>query len=232
MVSILKTVAASSLSTIILAGAASAASFTPTQEQSFSFASLGGDTTLSFDGFDSSLGELIGFNIELEFDATLNNTASVFPPGSGDQNVGTPTPLTATATITAAVLGALGLSVSDSLTTPEFDGIVPDNSMVNVVGTASTTDQMASQSYSSPANDLSSLIGGTNAVSVLLSSSGSQGGSVPNSVLTGNNGNADVTVRVFYEFEPAATESVPEPGMLLGLASVAGAGFISRRRKS
>ncbi|EAZ89349.1 choice-of-anchor E domain-containing protein, partial [Crocosphaera chwakensis] len=75
MVSILKTVAASSLSTMIFASVASAASFTPVQEQSFSFASLGGDTTLSFDGFDSSLGELIGFNIELEFDATLNNTA-------------------------------------------------------------------------------------------------------------------------------------------------------------
>ncbi len=41
---------------------------------------------------------------------------------------------------------------------------------------------------------------------------------------------AELIVRYFVEDE--VVESVPEPGMLLGLATVAGAGFMSRRRKS
>lgn len=44
---------------------------------------------------------------------------------------------------------------------------------------------------------------------------------------------AELIVRYFVEDEPPMPpESVPEPGMLLGLATIAGAGFISRRRKS
>ncbi|MDJ0579267.1 PEP-CTERM sorting domain-containing protein [Crocosphaera sp.] len=232
MVSILKAVAVSSLTTMVFAGTASAMSFTPFQEASVVFDSLDGDETIDFDGFDSSLGELIGFEISLEFDATLNNTALVFPIGSGDQAVGSPTPLTATATLTAAVAGALGLSVSDSLSTPGFVGDVPDNGAVNIVGTDSVVGQTDSETYSTAdGDDLSSLIGGTNAVSILLSSVGSQGGSVPSDVTTGNNGNSDVTVRIRYEFETVA-QSTPEPGMILGLATVAGAGLISRRRKN
>ncbi|MDJ0845117.1 choice-of-anchor E domain-containing protein [Crocosphaera sp.] len=43
---------------------------------------------------------------------------------------------------------------------------------------------------------------------------------------------AELIVRYFVEDEIVDPMDVPEPGMLLGLATIAGAGFMSRRRKS
>lgn len=230
----LTVVAAGSLLAMGLTTRASAMTFnTPVQEINVVFDSLDETETIEFDGFDATLGTLTHFGIAIEFDATLNST--VFNATPNDASVGDPTPVTATTTITAVVSGDTGVGVSDTLTTPGFTGIVPSSlgsGEPTIVRSASTTDQRAEEKFFDPPTDLSGLIGGVNSVEVLLSAIGDQGGSVPPGVFTGNNGTADVTVSVFYSYTVPDSESVPEPGTILGLLAVGTAGLVSRRRKN
>jgi hypothetical protein len=164
----------------------------------------------------------------MSIDETLNDTAAVFPPGAGDQSVGTPTPLTATAT--TSLTGPASLLLTDTLTTPGFVGTVLDNFTVQVVGTNSVTGHTTSTTLFAPPSDLSAYIGGTSSVSLNLSSSGTQGGSVTAAVLSGNNGNADVTVSLYYSYD-APPSGTPEPAtMTLFGSALVGVGILGRKR--
>ena len=185
------------------AGAALAAPFvTAVQTRTANFPSLSAaGSTLIFGGFDSALGTLTGVNLTLSSVTTLNNT--VFNSG-GTASVGSPTPLTATAT--TSVTGPSGLAATATLSTPGYVGLVLNG--MQTVGTISATATGAQQLLSPP-NNLASYVGGASSVSLSLSESGTQGGSVPGTVFTGNNGVADVTVTLSYSYTTPV--GLPEP---------------------
>jgi hypothetical protein len=221
--------------------ASAAPSVTATQTDTYAFASLSASTNLLFNGFDSSLGTLTGVFVTLTYSATVNDTAFVL--SGGDTPVGSPTPLTATATTTLSGTGLLaGLSATGTVTTPGFVGTVADNGLVNTVGTQTATNLTSSTSLLNPPIDLSGFIGGLDSISLLLTESGTQGGSVPANVLTGNNGNANVSVALYYQYDAACGTApgqtgvpcpVPEPASmsLLGAGLVALGTIVRRRRK-
>jgi hypothetical protein len=208
--------------------AASAAPLlTSLQTDIFHFVTLNSSTHMLFDGFDASLGTLTSVHMTLNENATLNDTALVFPFGSGAQTVGSPTPMFASATV--SVTGAAGLNASGTLATPGFVGTVADDGVNHTVTTVSGVTGGVSD-LTSPPLGLAAYVGGVNTVSLLLSEVGSQGGSVPPEVLSGNNGSADVTVTLQYDYTIAeAPTGVPEPTpmMILG-ASLIGLGLARR----
>lgn len=206
--------------------------FTPIQTATADFGgaannySMSGATILTFNGFDASLGTLVGVYLSLSLDGTLNNVASVTSAPLVDKSVGSPIALTASATTN--IFAPLGLNLSTSFSTPSFVGTVTAGSL-NVVGTNTVTNQTAQNSLSSP-TDLSAYIGGTGAVSVNVLESGTQGGSVPGNVLTGNQGSADITLSVEYAYiDPIVTTPEPASASLIGLGML-GLSAIRRRR--
>jgi hypothetical protein len=208
---------------------ASATLLTSLQTDTFHFSNLNSSTSLLFDGFDSSLGTLTSVHMTLSETATVNDTALVFPTGSGSQSIGSPTPLFASATVT--VTGAAGLTANASVATPGFTGTVLDDSINHIIGSVTGTGTGFSD-LASPPTSLTGYVGGASSVSLLVGELGSQGGSVPSTVLTGNNGSADVIVTLQYDYTVAAPDTpVSEPAslMLLG-ASLLGLTVVRGRR--
>jgi hypothetical protein len=198
------------------------------QSASANFTSLSGaQQTLTFTGFNTSLGTLV--SVELSFSTSVSITDQVNNTTGTSQNVGSPTSETATATVTAnAGSGATQLSANATLTTPGFSGSVAAG--INNVGTASDSDLLSNvASLTSPSTDLTPYIGGTNLITVTVDASGTQGGSVPEFVYTGNAGTADATVTLEYDYTQASP--VPEPSSVALLVSgILGFGLIRRRR--
>ena len=235
-------VAALMATSLFASGLASAGLLqTTAQTQAFNFATLNTSSLLAFNGFNSALGTLNSVHLAWNISNTLNNTVtntggtpavvgSLMGVGSID--------LTATATTTFTGTGiASSLSGTNTLTTPGFTGTIPAAFIPGVVvGTASQAGTVGSTCLS---NDLScgaaavltAYIGGLNLFNINVSSFGSQGGSVPATIFTGNNGTAFGSVSLFYDYTGFAPPAVPAPGTmaLLGLGLL---GLAGMRRKA
>ena len=205
---------------------------TPTQTQTFNFATLSDPAVdLAFNGFNSALGTLNSVHLTWSISTLLNNT--VFNSKGTPVAVGNPVPLTATATttFTGSIASAL-LTGTNTLTTPGFVGNVAPG--FSTVGTASSSNVPGLSCLSNDAScgagnsNLSAYIGGLNLFTINVASSGTQGGSVPGGVFTGNDGNANGSVSLFYDYSSAA---IPAPGTfaLLGLGLL---GLTGMRRKT
>lgn len=212
---------------LAMAGSASASTacigseVTAAQQQTFAFGpNLNGSADLNFDGF-SGPGTLCSVHLQFVYSEHLENTAAVLF-NSGDQSVGSPTPLSATATTTVSITGFPSLTSSNSLTTPGFVGIVQDG-FLNVVGTADIANLAVGPAVLQNSTALDSFIGGVGIVTVNVASAGSQGGSVPSVVLTGNQGTASGVVSLWYDFNRAP----PPPNGVPEIDAVAGTGALT-----
>ncbi len=197
--------------------------FTAIQTQTFSFTQFSGSTTLNFDGFNASLGALESVHMALSAVVSLTNSAANLT-GVPVASVGIPTLLSATGTLT--VTGPAGLSGSASMSTPGYSG--PLAVGLQNVGTNSGTIS-GSNVLNSPPTNITSYIGGVNAVALTLGASQSLFGSVGSGILLGNDGTANVTVTLQYDYSVA---DAPEPATMLVLGSgILGLSVIRRRRK-
>ncbi|MCX7192415.1 MAG: choice-of-anchor E domain-containing protein [Proteobacteria bacterium] len=204
---------------------------TPAQIQAFSFATPN-NTTLSFNGFDSTLGTLNSVHFVWSLDQTLNNT--VINTNAGPSSVGNPVPLTATATTTFTGTGvAVLLTGTNTLTTAGFTGSVPGGMAVTTVGTASVTGMTGGVCLSNDLScgagntNLAAYIGGLNLFNIDISGIGNQGGTVPAGVFSGNNSNASGSLSITYDYTAPVSAPATSALLLIGLV-----GMIGLRRKS
>ena len=185
---------------------------TPWQSTAFNFADLDGSQSVSFNGFNTALGNLVGVSLKFVLNETLSNI--VFNLGKA-ANIGNPLAVSATSTITAT--GPLGLTTVNQLTTPGFKGVASTG--YAVIGTTSLRGfEVGPNTLNGDAVSLAKYIGGTNSVTINLTSAGTQSGSLARDVLTGYFGSADGVVSLQYLYDRSSYKEIPEPGAIALLA--------------
>ena len=214
-----------------LSGGASAAVITQSINHTFANPDLSGATTLTFDGFNASLGTLTNVQLVMTVTETLNDLA--INTKTSAQAVGNPTALTAIATTT--LTGPSGLNATSTLVTDGYTGMIAAaaskfSPTVTVVGTKT----MTGATFTGATTSVASYIGGASSVSLALTNESNQGGTVNSGVFTGNSGSAYVVAELRYTYstpEIPPPSDVPEPaGVTLLGAGLTALGTIRRRR--
>lgn len=195
----------------------------PWQSATFNFTTVNASANLTFNGFDPSLGTLLGVVIKFTLNETLTDKVYNF----GDPAlIGAPFAVSATSTITAS--GPLGLHSVNQLTTTPFSGTVQSGPAVIGTATATALDVGPSTLNGNP-NTLGAYIGGTNNVTINVTGYGTQNGSLSPDVFSGYSGSANGIVYLQYIY------AIPEPAAIalfaLGLLLMMGvAQWRSRQR--
>lgn len=207
----------------VMASTASAANiqFTDWQDSNFhydnqGYAELSPSAELLFNGFDSSLGILTSVSIYMSISETLNNT--IYNGSSRPKAISG-----VSATSTTSLSGPLGLSVAFTLTTPAYTGSVGVG--LSTVGSSSFNGDTSISTISTPTN-LSSYIGGINAISLQILYSDFLSGSVSGKVFAGNETYLDVVAHIRYGYA-----KILEPSIII-LLSIGFAAMVTPRRKA
>ncbi len=224
------TSAAMMTSTLALAGAAEAA--TISFSDSFGLESTNViDALLSVQKFDASLGTLT--KVSLAFNGLIQGDAKIESLDSQAANVtfnlgGSLTLLDGTNTLPNPIFD-VAVSASDSKAVSAFDGLIDfagtsgasfDGLVASTSGTEVYTDSTL-LSFFTGSGPLDFLF------TALASSQVTGAGNIISQITT----KAGAGITVTYHYDPAETESVPEPSVLLGLGTVLGAGLLTLRKR-